>query len=411
MPRIIFLNRYFYPDHSATSQILSDLALHLAAGGRDVHVVTSRQRYDDAKSPLPAREKAGGVDIHRVSSTRFGRSSLPGRGLDYLSFYAGAWTAALALTRPGDILVAKTDPPLLSILAAKVARRCGAQFITWLQDLYPEVASQLGVPLTGGLFGALLSHRRDRSLSCAANNVVLGTRMAARLAARGIAPERISVIANWVDDEQIVPVPRNDNPLRTQWGLQDKFVVGYSGNLGRAHEFATVLGAAERLRGNVNIAFLLVGGGKQFEELAAAAAARGLQHAFHFVPYQDRAALKYSLSVPDVHWISLRPELEGLLFPSKFYGALAAGRPVIAITAANGEIAELVRRQNCGAAVAPGEDDTLAAVLTELSQDEARRDEMGRRARELLEAKFARRHALARWEDVLNRVSAASARP
>ena len=408
MPRIIFLNRYFYPDHSATSQLVTDLAFHLAAGGREVHVVTSRQRYDEPGSELAANESAGGVEIHRVVSTRFGRSGLIGRALDYASFYASAWRALRTLARPGDIIVAKTDPPLLSILGAKAARRRKTHLINWLQDLYPEVAVELGVPLIGVL-GPALTGMRDRSLAAADANVVLGERMAARVAARGVPAERIKIIANWADDEQIVPVAATENPLRKKWGLGDKFVVGYSGNLGRAYEFETLLGAAEKLRGDSRIGFLFIGGGKQFDAVAARVNERGLSSAFHFLPYQDRAALKYSLGVPDVHWVSLKPALEGLLFPSKLYGILAAGRPVIAVSARNGEIAALVERHDCGIAVEPGNAEGLAGAIIALAQDDRRRDDMGRRARALLETEFSRTRALSRWQKLIEKVGGAKA--
>ena len=164
MKRLIFLNRFFFPDHSATSQILSDLAFHLAASGREVHVITSQQLYDDPEAQLPAQEIVEGVHIHRVSSTRFGRSALLGRGIDYLSFYASMWRSVLGLADRGDILVAMTDPPLTSVLAMRAAERRGAQLVNWLQDIFPEVAIQLGVPFLKGPISQGLLHIRDTSL-------------------------------------------------------------------------------------------------------------------------------------------------------------------------------------------------------------------------------------------------------
>src|ERR1700745_3593582 len=121
--RIIFVNRYFFPDHSATSQILSDLAFHLAGEGLEIHVITSRQTYDDADSELPSCEAINGVQVHRFASTRFGRAALPGRALDYLSFYRSAHHHLSALARPGDTVVVKTDPPLLSVALARIIRQ------------------------------------------------------------------------------------------------------------------------------------------------------------------------------------------------------------------------------------------------------------------------------------------------
>jgi len=405
MPRLIFLNRYFFPDHSASSQILSDLAFDLAEAGREVCVVTGRQRYDAPQAELPQRETIRGVVVHRLATTRFGRATIAGRAIDYLSFYASMQRAVLALARPGDVLIAKTDPPLLCVPALRAARRGGLRLVNWLQDLYPEVAVRLGVPLMRGPVAAALTRLRDAALREAMANVVVSERMGENVRARGIAPGRVHVVANWCDDARIRPLAPADNPLRREWGLADRFVVGYSGNLGRAHEFATLLGAAERLRGDPRFLFLCVGGGHRFDALSRAVAQRGLAGAFRFMPYQESEALASSLGVADVHWISLTPALEGLVFPSKLYGVAAAGRPVIAIAAPDGEIAGLVRAHDCGFVAAPGDAAGLAVILERAAADRADLAAKGLRARAMLEARFTRARALATWRALLERVA------
>jgi colanic acid biosynthesis glycosyl transferase WcaI len=399
--RIIFLNRFFFPDHSATSQMLSDLAVHLAATGHAVQVLTSQQRYDDPGARLPASEVIDGVAVNRLDTTRFGRSALLGRGFDYLSFYRSVWRSILAVAQTGDILVAKTDPPLLCIPAMHAAKRAGLHLVNWLQDLYPEVATELGVPFVKGPVARGFAHFRDAALRTAAANVVVGDRMGEIVRSRGIAADRVHVIPNWCDDEEIQPVPVVENALRREWGLQDRFVVGYSGNLGRGHEFETVLVAAEHLRSEQKIIFLFIGGGKRLTELARLVGERGLDRLFRFLPYQDRTALRLSLSVPDVHWISLKPELEGLIVPSKFYGIAAAGRPMIMVTARHGELACLALQHGCGIVVEPGAGEIMAACVRSLAQDRCRVVEMGLRARAMLDAHFTRRHAFERWRGLL----------
>lgn len=150
MQRLIFVNRFFFPDHSATSQILSDLAFYLAGTGREIHIVTSTQIYDDPKASMPNYEIINDVHVHRVSSTKFGRAALLGRSIDYLSFYRSVWHCLIEVVRRGGIVVAKTDPPLVSVVAMAVARRKGARLINWIQDIFPETAVQLGVPLMRG---------------------------------------------------------------------------------------------------------------------------------------------------------------------------------------------------------------------------------------------------------------------
>jgi glycosyltransferase involved in cell wall biosynthesis len=408
-PRLIFINRFFTPDHSATSQILSDLANHLAGAGREVHVITSTQIYDDAKAALPVSEIINAVHVHRVPSTGFGRGSLPGRAIDYVSFYRSMWQCLVALARPGDIVVAKTDPPLTSILAMAAARRTGARLVNWLQDIYPETAVELGVPLMRGPIATSLAALRNRSLRQAEATVVVGDLMAQKVEALGTPPSRVYVIPNWCNDKLIQPAPQSENPLRQEWGLgNSQFVLGYSGNLGRAHDCETVLAAAERLRNEPQFLFLMIGGGKRFEELSQAVNRQGLAGSFRFIPYQAQKMLPYSLAVADAHWLSLNPKLEGLIVPSKFYGIAAAGKPMIIIGDKNGELARRVQQHGCGIVVAPGDVDALVDALRCLANAPRTISEMGRRARAMLEAHFTRQKALQRWSGLLDQLAKSS---
>src|SRR6516162_466513 len=192
--RLIFLNRFFYPDQSATSQVLSDLAFYLAASGADVHVITSRQLYHSPRASLPREELVNRVHVHRVATTRFGRTGLVGRGIDYASYYGSMWSRARSLVDRGDVLIAKTDPPLTSIIAFLVASEKNARLVNWLQDMYPEAAAELGVPMMQGLVGRGLRYLRDLSLRRAAENVVVSDAMGQRVRLRGICSERVHVI-------------------------------------------------------------------------------------------------------------------------------------------------------------------------------------------------------------------------
>jgi glycosyltransferase involved in cell wall biosynthesis len=400
MRRIFLVNRYFPPDHSATSQLVGDLAFHLVSGGHSVAAVTSQQLYDQPQALLPSRDVLNGVEIYRVPTTKFGRSNLLGRAADYFSFYASARRFLLDMAQPDDIIIAMTDPPLISIVGMQVARRRRAHLINWLQDVYPEIAVELGVPFLKGPLPALIASLRDRSLKAAAANVVVGQRMANKLSARGIAASRIRVIDNWTADEELRPLASHENPLRRQWNLETKFVVGYSGNLGRPHEYSTVLGAAAQLRDTPEVVFVCIGSGHLMGQLAEQVKRRSLPN-FRFFGYQPQSALRQSLSLPDLHWISLNPRLEGLIVPSKFYGIAAVGRPVIAICAKDGEISRLVEQYRCGVVVEPGNAGELSNTIMQLSRDAERRHVMGRNARAMLETNFTRRHSLASWQNVL----------
>lgn len=396
--RIVFINRFYYPDESATSQLLTDLAVHLTASGQEVHIVTGRQRYDQPGAILPGRETIAGVVVHRVWTTRFGRANLLGRALDYATFYPSAAWKLLSIASHGDVVVAKTDPPLISVVAWLCACARGAKLVNWVQDVFPEAAAAVGLKVFGA--GSLLRSLRDLSLRAADHNVVLGKRMSAHLLGRGVAADRSSIIPNWADGDAVRPLPRERNPLRGAWGLEGKFVVGYSGNMGRAHEFTTILGAAELLKDDPGVVFLFIGGGHGKAFIEKAVAERGLKNII-FKPYQDRGSLGFSLTLPDVHLISQLPESEGFVFPSKYYGVSAAGLPIAFIGASDGEIARDIARFNCGAALRPGDAAGLAAFLQRLKETPELAAEMGRRLRTGFESHYDKRRALSSWSDLL----------
>lgn len=402
--RILFVNRFFYPDHSATSQMLSDLAFFLARRGHDVSVVTSRQRYDDANAMLTAFEDIHGVHVHRVWTSRFGRGNLLGRAIDYLSFYAAAFLCLLRILEKGDVLVSKTDPPLISVVAALAARIKGARLVNWLQDVFPEVGRALGVKILMGALGRWSMTARDASLRQAAVSVALGDLMAALVIGRNIASEQVVTIHNWADDQAIVPIPQEANSLRREWGLNRKFVVAYSGNLGRAHEFGTILDAARMLDGNDDIAFLFIGAGAQFKVVDAYVTKHGLRNVT-MRPYQPREKLALSLGAGDLHLVSLTPALEGLIVPSKFYGIAAAGRATAFVGDANGEIGRIVARYDCGLSFSIGDAEGLARFIARMANDRAECMRLGQNARTAVDAEFSQTKALQHWDHVLNRVS------
>jgi colanic acid biosynthesis glycosyl transferase WcaI len=402
--KVVFVNRYFHPDESATSRVLSDLAFRLATLGINIAVVTSRQLYDQPQASLPATEVISGVTVHRVMTSTRGRGHLAGRAADYLSFHICAAAKLLAILKPGDVVIAKTDPPLISIVTSHIARLRRATLINWLQDLFPEVAVALDMRAIPPWAARILLAHRNRSLSRAAVNVVLGERMRDHLLALGIDPKRIRIVPNWADTRQIAPQAASHSATRQTLDLAGRFVLGYSGNLGRAHEFETLLGAARLLRTDERFAFLITGGGAKAAGLRAAVEAEHL-NSFHFLPHQPPELLADCLSAADVHLISLLPALEGLIVPSKLYGILAAGRPAIFIGDTDGEVARVVREHQCGTAVAVGDSGRLAAELRSMADDPQRVAAMSRNARHLAERRHTSDHAVEDWSQMLRGVA------
>lgn len=366
MASIVFINRYFYPDHSATSQLVSDLAFDLVKSGMRVEVVTSRLSYDDSEIRFPSSEIVNGVRIHRVWTSSFGRTVLIGRMVDYMTFYLSALFCLLRVVRKNDVVVAKTDPPVISFIALLTCKLKRARLINWLQDVFPEVAIALGIRVPA-LAQKLLVSIRNMTLKCAIMNIVIGHRMKAYLESQSVDKNRIRVIYNWIVSSDIEHIPVDKNPLRIEWGLTDKFVVGYSGNLGRAHDVDTMLDTI-RLARDDDICFLFIGGGAGMNQLKQAIEHEEINHVI-FKPYQAIEKLGLSLGVPDVHLVTLAPELEGLIVPSKFYGVLASGKPTLFIGDRDGEVARDIEMNNCGITVRTGRPDILHEAIISYRDD------------------------------------------
>jgi glycosyltransferase involved in cell wall biosynthesis len=292
---------------------------------------------------------------------------------------------------------------MIALGLAHVARVRSVPLVTWIQDVYPEVAVSLGLLSSSGVaYRALLSaatwtHRLTTKI------VTLSTGMAERLVAQGAPQSKLKTIPNWADGSLIHPLPPEDNPFRQKHGLVERFVVMYSGNMGAGHDMETLLRAAhlaERI--SPQSLFVFVGDGarrREAEELAKES--RNVR----FLPYQRKEDLATSLSAADVHLVSLREGLEGLLVPSKVYGALASGRPVCYIGPVTCEVAKIVRRDDLGWEGRNGDAEGLARAIAALAADGERWRSVCARARSTFESQFDRPVCVARWTETLRQVT------
>ena len=338
--RIIAINRFYRPDHSATSQMLTDLAEYLAQNGLPVTVITSRLIYDSPDMCLEKAETINGVEVRRVWTSRFGRKNLVLRMIDYATFYLTSFGAVLKNAQAGDVVIAKTDPPLLGVTIGVAARLKGAKLVNWCQDLFPETASALGVKVVSGPIRKALIALRNRSLRAASFNAVLNDAMADRLVAFGVDREKIAILPNWCD-RRIQPVSHKDNPYREKWGLSGSRVIAYSGNLGRAHMPDKIADLVRATLDVPDVTWVFIGGGAGLRKIEALKQETGAENLL-IKPYQPVDELSRSLSVADVHLISLEPKCEGLIAPSKLYGIEAVRRPALFLGDVRGATAQEV---------------------------------------------------------------------
>ncbi|HZZ86325.1 MAG TPA: glycosyltransferase family 4 protein [Anaeromyxobacteraceae bacterium] len=394
--KVLFLNQFFHPDHSATAQIATDLAEDLVARGFEVSALAARGSYLGGR-PLPPREEYRGIDIRRVRATSLGKKTLLHRACDYASFYAVA-AAELARLPRQDVIVAMTTPPLIAAAALAARPFRGAKLVYWVQDLYPEVAVAMGALGARSPATLAMSAASRQVLRRADRVVVLGEAMRERVVSAGAPRERAAVIPNWSDSASVHPVPHAENPLRAELAGSTGCLVMYSGNMGRGHDLDTLLGAARLLRDREDVRFLFLGDGARRSQVEAAA---GELPNVAVGPYRPREQLALSLSAGDLHLASLDPGLEGLIEPSKVYGIMAAGRPALFVGPPGSEVARMLLREGCGDVFAAGDPAALAAGIAALAGDPRKREEMGARARTALVERYDRRIAANQFASLL----------
>ena len=395
--RIRILHTFFYPDMSAVSQIMTDVARDLAAHGHEVEVIASQGTYE-GKEKLSPTEETGGVRIRRVWSPNLGKRSVLCRLADLASFAIGGLVSAMFSART-DRVVVLTNPPMYALVGVllKLFRR--EPYVYILMDLYPDIAVQAGVVRKNALLTRFARWLSKITFRRADRIVVLGTCMARAVEQYGISSDKISIVRNWSDEDLVVSVDPDKNPLRAELGYTDEFVVMYSGNMGVGHRFDDILQAALELRDRADIRFLFVGGGvrrgevEQFRD----------QHDLDNVTVRDyfpRSQLRWSLPAGDAHFVSLREGFEGLIVPSKTYGIMAAGRPVVYQGNADGEIARMLSQEGGGEVVAEGDAAALKELITAWADDRRAACDVGRKARAVFEQRYTREDGLGRYREI-----------
>ncbi len=396
-PRVLLVNQYFWPDMAATAQLLSDLAEDLVTAGWEVAALPGRGGYAPGRDgQLPRRESWRGIDIRRVWSTDLGRGSKLRRIVDYATYLLSAAKEVLFGPRH-DAVVCLSTPPLVAILGL-LARRRGSRFIYKVEDLYPDVAVALGALRPRSPLTAVLRTLAGRVLAGADAAVALDSAMAGSLIASGA--RRVEVIPNWADGEAIRPDPEAGKQLRRQEGLsQDHFVVLYSGNLGMAHRFDAVIAAAHALAvKHKRVLFLFVGAGVRLDEVRRATASLAT---VRFLPYQPRERLGALYSAADLHLVTLRDEISGLLVPSKYAACVAAGKPVLLVGGQGTDLHQEIGQRKLGW-VCPHHAPAVYEAIVEALGNRPALVQMGRDGRAAFEARYSRSRSTAAWIRLLD---------
>lgn len=379
---ILLLNEYYPPDTSATAKMAAQVAETLAQAHR-VTVVAGRPSYDpDEFYPyaLLRKEIRNNVTVERVGSSAFPRSDMRKRVSNYLSYLALAVPRATALQ--ADVVLAMTDPPVAGIAGAFVARMTRRPFVYNIRDLYPEMAVT-GDIVKRNAWTERWEKMHRRALQTASRVIVLGDDMRDRVLSKGIAPERVRVVRDGASIPTAAPDPIDPCVQEIRCGFP--FVVLHAGNLGFYGAWTTLVEAAKILHNEDN-GFVFVGDGAN--RAALEAEANGLNNV-RFLDFRPPEQIPHVMMAGDLHIITVRRGLEGVVVPSKLYSTLAAGRPVLVVASPKCDAARIVGDSGCGFVADPDDPNAVAAAIRAARDNPASLADMGRRAREV-STKYAR---------------------
>ena len=406
--KLLLLCPHFEPDlHAATGEVMTRLAHALADRGHRVDVVTSLPWYHahDVEPEWRGRpwrvEQADHGRIVRVWPFPTDKTSVPARAVGFLGLTGLVAAAAVTGPRP-DAVIGMSPPIFLGEAAALAARRFGVPWVFNVQDIFPDVAVDLGALTNQRVIAA--ASRYERRLYRRADAVsVLSRDQAANVRAKLPADQRAKVVEihNFVDTERVRPVDRATE-YRGRYGLGDRLVVMYSGNVGLSQSFELVRGAADRFAGRRDVVFVINGEGAARADVDAWAADRDNVVVADFQP---REAVPDTLGSADIHLILLKPGLAKSSTPSKLYGILAAGRPVVASIDAGSEVAVTVEEADAGLVVDPAELEPFCVALTELLDDADRRTRLGNNGRRHVETLLTPAAQAAAYEELLQQLT------
>jgi len=404
--KLWIISEVYYPEEIGTGYYLTRLAEGLAKR-YDVNVLCSQPTYSARGLSAPWREMHNDVSIQRCPGTTFNKDVIVLRLVNVVTISLSLFLWALMSIRKSDVVIAVTNPPLLPFLIAIVCRLRRAKFILRVDDVYPEALIATGLARSESVIVRLLASMTRRLYRSVDQIVVMGRDME-RLARKKLSgtPKQISVIPNWADVALVMPASKANNTLVTELGLADKFIVQCAGNMGRAQGVENMLRAAELLKDQQNIHFLFIGGGAKRRWMENEVQQKRL-HNVTLLDQRPRSDQPNFLNACDIAMVSLLPGITGAGVPSRLYNIMAAGKPVLAVTGLDSEVALVVDEESLGWCVHPDQPSELAEAILEAKANPSRLLQMGELARAVAEKKYSPEHIIETYARLIEDVMAA----
>ncbi len=409
------LSLVFPPDNVSTAHLMGCLAADLHRAGHDVSVITTTPHYNrdqeaEAQQPLEKllpmfrRSTFHGIPVLHVAMPRK-TGSIVRRLAAWCLFHVLSTVAALCMPRP-DVILCPSPPLTIGISAWVIALLRRSRFIYNVQEMYPDIAIDLGTLRSGLLIkvARLLEHFVYRTASAV---TVIAPGMRSRLIERRVSPEKVHLIGNFVETVALKPSMRDESFIDAH-SLHGKFIVNYSGNIGPAQGFATLVRVAEELRENTAVHFVIVGAGSFFAALRDDVRRLALSN-LTIVDHQPFSRMPMIYAAADICLILQAASTAADGLPSKIYRIMACARPVIALTDPGSDLANLIEDSQCGICISPGDATSLARLLTEATGRRAQWEAMGMSGHEYVAQHVSREQTSSKYGDLIQSLCALNA--
>ena len=406
MHKLVVVSELYYPEETSTGYFLTGIAEGIQARGDfEVRALSVEPTYSKRGESAPKYEVRAGVHIHRLSAPIGNKNKLLGRLWNMLSLTFRMGLALGFAIKRDDYVLVVTNPPSLPLLVGWIARLKGAHPVLLMHDVYPDVLVPTGFTNEKSLIYRGIDRLQQHMLQLMSGIVVLGRDMEKRVARKcPHAHANFSIIPNWGDVERIIPNARSQNPVRVQHVLEDKFIVQFSGNLGRTHGLEDVVEISKRLLGNQRICFLIFGWGAGRDWLEDQIKEHQLDNVLLLPPCHKDELGDY-LNACDLFFMPFKDAMEGISVPSRMYNVMAAGNAFLAVTSDQSELAKVVEEEGIGYVVAPKDLEGMQRCIEQALNHPERLAEMRLRSRQAALQKYTQSHVVDAYNKLFNNLA------
>jgi len=399
-PRLWVVSELYYPEETSTGYYLTKIAEGLAANF-DVKVLCGQPNYSKRGSFAPKKEMHKGIEIFRTWGTTLDKNVIIFRLINMLTLSFSIFIKALFNFQKNDKVLVVTTPPLLPFIGAFASIVRGGSYVLLIHDNYPEILVAAGKTGKNSWLVKVLNFF-NRRLYKYANKIIVVGRDMEELVEKKIRgfDTPIECIPNWAELEQVKPSNREENQLLKQLGITEKLVFLYAGNMGHPNDLESIIKCSEKLRDNSEFHFIFLGAGVKKKWLERKIEEKNLTNVT-LLPTRPRSEQNIFLNACDVALVSLVKNMWGVSMPSRTYNILAVGKPILALTEANSEVARVIEEDNLGWIVSPDDPEKLFQTIIEISRKRPQLKAMGKRARNAAIEKYSVEIAVQKYQKTL----------